>query len=148
MTVPIFERLLNIPTSYRLWRFPRRQPLLERIPVAQGSFTHSRHVAELAYVAAKTVGANPLLAQWERCSRYRQKRPPNTTSRIKAKKTSMTTSSPASPSRSSKVCKTRVEKGRKRAPQEVLNIITSITAMTSFGFLLRSDQRAQAHSGR
>ncbi|HPX29028.1 MAG TPA: HDIG domain-containing protein, partial [Sphaerochaeta sp.] len=65
VTVPIFERLLNIPTSYRLLEISREDnPLLERMAqVAQGSFTHSRHVAELAYVAAKTVGANPLLAR-------------------------------------------------------------------------------------
>lgn len=65
VSVPIFERLLNIPTSYRLMEISREDnPLLDRMAqVAQGSFTHSRHVAELAYVAAKTVGANPLLAR-------------------------------------------------------------------------------------
>ena len=31
--------------------------------VAQGSYTHSRNVSELAYAAAKVVGANPLLAR-------------------------------------------------------------------------------------
>ncbi|TAH56233.1 MAG: HDIG domain-containing protein, partial [Sphaerochaeta sp.] len=65
VTVPIFERLLNIPTSFRLLEISREDnPLLERMAqVAQGSFTHSRHVAELSYAAAKTVGANPLLAR-------------------------------------------------------------------------------------
>ena len=65
VTVPIFERVLNIPTSYRLLEISREDnPLLERMAqVAQGSFTHSRHVAELSYAAAKTVGANALLAR-------------------------------------------------------------------------------------
>lgn len=65
VVVPLFERLLNIPTAYRLMEISSEEnPLLERMAqVAQGSYTHSRHVAELAYVAAKSVGANPLLAR-------------------------------------------------------------------------------------
>ncbi len=63
--VPLLERALNIPTSYRLMEISTEEnPLLERMAqVAQGSYTHSRNVSELAYSAAKIVGANPLLAR-------------------------------------------------------------------------------------
>ena len=63
--VPLCERLFNIPTAYRLRELAfSDSPLLDRLStVAQGTYNHSRNVADLAYQAARAVGANAMLAR-------------------------------------------------------------------------------------
>ncbi len=63
--VPLCERLFNIPTSFRLSELALADsPVLDRLAVvAQGTFNHSRYVADLAYNAAKAIGANAMLAR-------------------------------------------------------------------------------------
>ncbi|MDD3902267.1 MAG: HDIG domain-containing protein [Sphaerochaeta sp.] len=63
--VPLCERLFNIPTSYRLTELAfADSPVLDRLStVAQGTYNHSRYVSELAYNAARAIGANALLAR-------------------------------------------------------------------------------------
>ncbi len=63
--VPVVERLFNIPTAYRLNELAfSDSPAIERLAsVAQGTYNHSRYVSELAYQAAKTIGANAMLAR-------------------------------------------------------------------------------------
>ncbi len=63
--VPLCERLFNIPTSYRLSELAfSDSPVLDRLStVAQGTFNHSRYVSDLAYQAAKAIGANAMLAR-------------------------------------------------------------------------------------
>lgn len=64
-TVPLCEWLFNIPTSFRLSELSLGDsPVLDRLSVvAQGTYNHSRHVAEFAHEAAKAIGANALLAK-------------------------------------------------------------------------------------
>lgn len=63
--LPIIEWVLNIPTSFRLEELASTDnPTLVRLSrYAQGTYTHSRIVADLAYSAAQTIGANALLAK-------------------------------------------------------------------------------------
>ncbi len=63
--VPLMEYLFNIPTAYRLNELASTDsPILERLgAVAQGTYNHSRNVSELAYQAAKAIGANAMLAR-------------------------------------------------------------------------------------
>ncbi|WP_320129284.1 HDIG domain-containing metalloprotein [uncultured Sphaerochaeta sp.] len=63
--VPLFERLFNIPTAYRLSELAfADSPVLDRLgALAQGTYNHSRYVSELAYNAAKAIGANAMLAR-------------------------------------------------------------------------------------
>lgn len=63
--VPLVEYLFNVPTAYRLNELASGEsPILERLSaVAQGTFNHSRYVSELAYQAAKAIGANAMLAR-------------------------------------------------------------------------------------
>lgn len=63
--VPLCERIFNIPTAFRLSELAfLDSPLLERLStVAQGTYNHSRNVSELAYQAAKAIGANAMLAR-------------------------------------------------------------------------------------
>ena len=63
--VPLCERIFNIPTTYRLSELAfSDSPVLDRLgAVAQGTYNHSRYVSELAYQAAKAIGANAMLAR-------------------------------------------------------------------------------------
>ncbi|MFA6682051.1 MAG: HDIG domain-containing metalloprotein, partial [Sphaerochaeta sp.] len=64
--VPLCERLFNIPTFFRLSELAQADdtPVLDRLAVvAQGTYNHSRYVADLAYNAAKAIGANCMLAK-------------------------------------------------------------------------------------
>ncbi len=63
--VPLCERLFNIPTVYRLRELAfSDSPLLDRLSsVAQGTYNHSRNVSDLAYQAARAIGANAMLAR-------------------------------------------------------------------------------------
>jgi len=63
--VPLCERMFNIPTSYRLSELAfSDSPVLDRLgTVAQGTYNHSRYVSDLAYQAAKAIGANAMLAR-------------------------------------------------------------------------------------
>lgn len=63
--VPLCERVFNIPTSFRLSELAfADSPVLDRLSVvAQGTYNHSRYVADLAYNAAKAIGANAMLAR-------------------------------------------------------------------------------------
>jgi len=63
--VPLCERIFNIPTAYRLSELAfSDSPVLERLStVAQGTYNHSRYVSDLAYKAAKAIGANAMLAR-------------------------------------------------------------------------------------
>jgi len=64
--VPLCEKLFNIPTLFRLNELAQADdsPVLDRLSVvAQGTYNHSRYVAELAYNAAKAIGANAMLAK-------------------------------------------------------------------------------------
>lgn len=63
--VPLCERMFNIPTAYRLSELAfSDSPVLERLStVAQGTYNHSRYVSDLAYKAAKAIGANAMLAR-------------------------------------------------------------------------------------
>lgn len=63
--VPLCERMFNIPTAYRLSELAfSDSPVLDRLgTVAQGTYNHSRYVSDLAYQAAKAIGANAMLAR-------------------------------------------------------------------------------------
>ncbi|MCK9547126.1 MAG: HDIG domain-containing protein, partial [Sphaerochaeta sp.] len=63
--VPVVEHLFNIPTAYRLNELAYSDsPIIDRLSsVAQGTYNHSRYVSELAYQAAKAIGANAMLAR-------------------------------------------------------------------------------------
>lgn len=63
--LPIVELALNLPTSFRLHELAYSDsPVLTRLSqVAQGTYNHSRVVADLAYSAARAIGANALLAR-------------------------------------------------------------------------------------
>jgi putative nucleotidyltransferase with HDIG domain len=63
--VPLCERVFNIPTTYRLSELAfSDSPVLDRLStVAQGTYNHSRYVSDLAYQAAKAIGANAMLAR-------------------------------------------------------------------------------------
>ena len=63
--VPLCEKLFNIPTAYRLSELAfSESPVLDRLStVAQGTYNHSRYVSDLAYQAARFIGANALLAK-------------------------------------------------------------------------------------
>lgn len=63
--VPLCERVFNIPTVYRLSELAfSDSPVLDRLgTVAQGTYNHSRYVSDLAYQAAKAIGANAMLAR-------------------------------------------------------------------------------------
>jgi len=64
--VPLCEKFFNIPTFFRLNELAQTDdsPVLDRLSVvAQGTYNHSRYVSELAYNAAKAIGANAMLAK-------------------------------------------------------------------------------------
>jgi putative nucleotidyltransferase with HDIG domain len=63
--VPLCERMFNIPTAYRLSELAfADSPVLDRLgALAQGTYNHSRYVSELAYNAAKAIGADAMLAR-------------------------------------------------------------------------------------
>ncbi len=63
--VPILERLLNLPTVFRLHELAYTDsPLLVHLSqAAPGTYSHSRQVADLAAAAASEVGANAALAR-------------------------------------------------------------------------------------
>ncbi len=63
--LPIFERIFNIPTGYRLHELSYVDtPALNRLnQVALGTYNHARNVSDMAYVAAKAIGANAELAR-------------------------------------------------------------------------------------
>ena len=65
LLLSIFENLFNLPTDARLDELAfTDNPLLDRLSAsAQGTFNHSQNVAELAYEAAKAIGANAMLAR-------------------------------------------------------------------------------------
>ncbi len=63
--MPLLEQALNLPTAFRLHELAYADsPSLTRLSqVAQGTYNHSRMVADLAYNAATAIGANALLAR-------------------------------------------------------------------------------------
>lgn len=63
--LPILEKLFNIPTGYRLHELSYADtPTLNRLnQVALGTYNHSKNVSDMAYVAAKAIGANAELAR-------------------------------------------------------------------------------------
>lgn len=63
--LPIMEKLFNIPTAFMLHELSYTDsPTLIRLSqIAQGTYNHSRVVADLAYNATKAIGANALLAR-------------------------------------------------------------------------------------
>lgn len=63
--LPILERAFNIPTGYRLHELSYADtPTLNRLnQVALGTYNHSKNVSDMAYNAAKAVGANAELAR-------------------------------------------------------------------------------------
>lgn len=63
--LPIVERIFNVPTSYRLNELSNTDTsTLNRLnQVANGTYNHVRNVADLAYDAAKAIGANAELAR-------------------------------------------------------------------------------------
>lgn len=63
--IPVLERLLNLPTVFRLHELAYTDsPLLIHLSqAAPGTYSHSRQVAELAAAAASEVGANAGLAR-------------------------------------------------------------------------------------
>ncbi len=65
LVLPLMERLFGITTNVRLRELASlSSPLLQRLAVeAPGTFHHSMLVGALAEAAARSVGANPLLAR-------------------------------------------------------------------------------------
>lgn len=65
VVLPILEKILNIPTAFRLHELAfTDSPLLKRLAqTAPGTYTHSRVVSELAANAAAEVGANAMIAR-------------------------------------------------------------------------------------
>jgi len=63
--LPIFEHLLNLPTSFRLVELSdMSMPIFKKmITLAPGTYGHSMSVANLAESAARKIGANALLAR-------------------------------------------------------------------------------------
>ena len=63
--LPVLEVMFNIPTSYRLHELSFTDtPSLNRLnQVAQGTYNHVKNVSDLAYAAAKSIGANADLAK-------------------------------------------------------------------------------------
>ncbi len=62
--LPIFEKVFNIPTTYRLHELSYADtPTLNRLSqVAPGTWNHSKNVSEMAYSACKAINANAELA--------------------------------------------------------------------------------------
>lgn len=63
--LPVVELVFNIPTNFRLHELSYTDtPTLNRLnQVAQGTFNHVRNVSDMAYSAAKEIGANAELAR-------------------------------------------------------------------------------------
>ena len=63
--LPLLESIFNIATVYRLYELSMTDnKLLNRLKsVASGTYSHSIMVSELAYQAAKDIGANAMLAK-------------------------------------------------------------------------------------
>ncbi len=63
--LPILERILNLPTTYRLHElaFSDSRILTRLANVAPGTYNHSCAVAELSELGAKEIGANSLLCR-------------------------------------------------------------------------------------
>ncbi len=62
--LPIFEKIFNIPTTYRLHELSYTDtPTLNRLSqVAPGTWNHAKNVSEMAYSACKAINANADLA--------------------------------------------------------------------------------------
>lgn len=62
--LPIFELIFNIPTKEKLSELSSSDsPVLSQLSlVAQGTYTHSKNVAELSRAASSAIGANTLLS--------------------------------------------------------------------------------------
>ena len=65
ITLPLLERLFNIPTGYRLHELSYTDtPALNRLnQVALGTYNHVKNVSDMAYAASKAIGANAELAR-------------------------------------------------------------------------------------
>ena len=65
ITLPLFEKLFNIPTGYRLHELSFTDtPALNRLnQVALGTYNHVKNVSDMAYAASKAIGANAALAR-------------------------------------------------------------------------------------
>ncbi|MCF0237521.1 MAG: HDIG domain-containing protein [Sphaerochaetaceae bacterium] len=65
ITVPIVERIMNLPTDFRLEELAYGEnPLLHKLAqAAPGTYRHSQSVADLAEAGARAIGANPYLAK-------------------------------------------------------------------------------------
>lgn len=63
--LPLLERLLNLPTVFRLNELAySNNPLLTKLSEsAPGTYSHSKMVAELSDAASKAIGANAVLAR-------------------------------------------------------------------------------------
>lgn len=63
--LPLVEKIFNIPTAFMLYELSYADSaMLQRLnQVAQGTYNHSRMVAELAYSASRAVGVNALMAR-------------------------------------------------------------------------------------
>lgn len=63
--LPVFERVFNIPTGYRLHELSYTDtPALNRLnQVALGTYNHVKNVSDMAYAAAKAIGGNAELAR-------------------------------------------------------------------------------------
>lgn len=63
--LPLIERIFNVPTPFRLRELAYGDsPLLTRLAQnAQGTYNHVQAVADLAFTAAKAIGADALLAR-------------------------------------------------------------------------------------
>ncbi len=64
VSLPILEKIFNIPTAYRLYELSYSDtPTLNRLSqVAPGTWNHSKNVSEMAYEACKAINANAELA--------------------------------------------------------------------------------------
>ena len=65
ITLPLLEKLFNIPTGYRLHELSFTDtPALNRLnQVALGTYNHVKNVSDMAYAASKAIGANAALAR-------------------------------------------------------------------------------------
>lgn len=63
--LPVFERVFNIPTGYRLHELSYTDtPALNRLnQVALGTYNHVKNVSDMAYAATKAIGGNAELAR-------------------------------------------------------------------------------------
>lgn len=126
--LPIIENLFNLPTAFRLRELAYGDsPTLQRLSqVAQGTYNHSLVVADLAYEAAKEIGADPLLARVG--ALYHDIGKMDNPEYFVENREGSSKHEELKPSLSAAIIKSHVkigaEKGRQiRLPQEVLDII-------------------------